>query len=197
MPPLFKLATNLITVTLFPLIVFNLWVFIHFHVSSGLLGKREQARNFVGFLIGLIVSWIVIAFDTFYRESMPDPELRIHPALLRVGIYIAIGFILGFLIDKLTSALDKRNLSAISILFFTVFVILSIYNLVVLKEIRYVMSFGILGWTGYLLYREWSEKKDGGQPGSFLDDHPYDPDESEFETPELDTDRDNHQSVLK
>jgi len=197
MPPLFKLATDLITFTLFPLTIFNLWAFIHFHVSSGLFAKREQARNFAGFFIGLILSWTVIAIDTFYKKSMPDPELRIQPALLRVGIYILIGFILGILIDKLTGALDKRNLSAISIAFFTVFVILSIYNLVVLKEVRYVISFGVLGWTGYLLYGEWSEKKADGQPGSFLDSQPYNLDENEFETPDVDGDQDTDRSARK
>ena len=186
MPPLFKLATTLITFTLFPLTLFNLWAFIHLHVSSGFFSKREQARNIAGFLIGLILSWIVIAINTFYKDSLPDPELRIQPAFLRVGIYIALGFILGILVDKLTGALDKRNLSAISIALFTVFVVLSIYNLIVLKEIRYVITFGILGWTSYLLYGEWQEKRDGAPPGSFLDGQADDRDESEFETPDLD-----------
>ena len=197
MPPLFKFATTLIAFTLFPLTLFNLWAFIHFHVSSGFFPERERARNFTGFLIGLIGSWIVIAIDTFYKNSLPDPELRIQPALLRVGIYIAIGFVLGIVIDKLTGALDKRNLSAVSIAFFTVFVVLSIYNLVVLKEIRYVITFGILGWTGYLLYGEWSEKRNSDPPGSFLDHQPHDPDESEIETPDRDDDQDIDRSDPK
>lgn len=194
MPLSFRLASNLITFTLFPFTIFILWAFIRFHVSNGLLDKRELARNFVGFLIGLTASWIVIALDTFYKKYVPDPELRIQPALLRVGIYILMGIILGMIIDKLTGALHKRNLTSITIAFFTVFIVLSIYDLVILKEIRYVISFGILGWVGYLIYGNWSEKNDDDDPGSFLDRNHYDSDESEFEIADLDGDAETDRS---
>ncbi|MGE5462962.1 MAG: hypothetical protein ACM3PS_06395 [Syntrophothermus sp.] len=176
-----NLVSDVIIFTLFPLVVFNIWAFIFFHVSNGFLDEKEKTRNLSGFLIGLFVAMIVVVLDSFNKGS--TQELPIHQTLLRVGIYIAAGFILGILIDKFTDALDKRNLTAISIAFFTLLIIISIYDLIAFKDLRYAISFGFLGWIGYLVYMDWSEKKEFDSSGSFLDGDTNDPSQSETETP--------------